>query len=169
MHIASLKPAVFTLSMLALAACSGYGPRTHDSKGRAVATPAMATTVFMNVCFKTGANRAGVIRAINRDKNISLSGDSADSFISAGHKTHSIDVTLLGSSGVCSVSFDNGESGQDAASKAAMLLLPLVGAKSMGGSPGGGQINLKTRKGMVVIANGAKVGQNGAILSLFKR
>ncbi|WP_428539804.1 hypothetical protein [Profundibacter sp.] len=165
MQIATLKPAAFTLSMLALAACGDPGPRTHDSQGRAVATAAMATTVFMNVCFKTGTNRASVIRAINKDKSIALTGDSTDTFLSASHKTHSIDMTLL--SGICAVSFDNGELSETAASKAAMLLLPKVGAKSIGGSRGGGQINLKTRKGMVVIANGAKVHSNGAILTLF--
>jgi hypothetical protein len=165
MQIASLKPAVFTLSMLALAACGDPVPRTHDGKGRAMATTAMATTVFMNVCFNTGANRKGELRAINRDKNIVLTSKPGESFLFASHKTHAIDITIM--SDVCSVSFDTGEPSTKAGSDAALLLLPKVGAKSMGGTPGGGQLNLKTRKGTVVIANGEKANSYGAILYLY--
>lgn len=167
MSVTSLKPALFTLSMLALAACSDPGPRTHDRTGRAVASPAMATTVFMNVCFKTGGRRAGAIRAMRRDKNITLSDHSDNVLTSASHKTHSINVTLL--SGICSVSFDSGESNAKAGSDAAMLLHPKVGAKSIGGKPGGGQISFKTNKGSVVITNAAKVRSVGAMLSLYTR
>ncbi len=167
MHIASLKPVVFIFSMLALSACSGYGPRTHDSKGRAVASPAMATKVFMNVCFKTGGNRAGEIRAIRRDKNLEMAAHSDKDLTSASHKTHSIDVLLF--SDICSVSFDSGQSNAQAGTDAAILLLPQIGAKSMGGTRGGGSISFKTRKGLVMITNAAKVHREGAMLSLYKR
>ena len=166
MYIASLKPAVFTLSMLALAACSGYGPRTHDSQGRAVATPAMATTVFMNVCFKTGGNHAGAVRAIRRDKNFEMAAHSDKDLTSASYKSHSIDVLLFND--ICSVSFDSGQSNAQAGTDAAILLLPQIGAKSMGGTRGGGTISFKTRKGLVMITNAAKVHREGTMLSLYK-
>jgi len=166
MRIASLKPAIFTLSMLALAACGDPGPRTHDSKGRAVASPAMATKVFMNVCFKTDGNRAGAVRAIRRDKNFEMAAHSDKDLTSASYKSHSIDVLIF--SGICSVSFDSGESNAKAGTDAAILLLPQIGAKSMGGTPGGGSISFKTRKGLIMITNAAKVKSDGAMLSLSK-
>ncbi len=174
MSLNSLKPALLTLSMLAVAACgTPPGPRTHDSSGRAMASSALATTIFMNVCFKTGGSKTGAIRAIKRDKNIVFSEkldsrlDVSKNLTSAKHKTHSLDVLHM--PGACAVSFDNGQPNAKQAAEAAILLLPKIGAKSIGGKRGGGQISLKTSRGTVLIINSTKTGSNGAMLTLFQK
>jgi len=141
-------------------------PITQDKDGRAVVTGAEGANAFLKMCYKSGGKTPAVKRVVKRDANFTSDSKPGAPFYSAKHKTRSIDVITLGDSG-CSVSFKTSKPSAQGAADTAIALIKPVGAKGIGGKKGGGQINLKTVKGMVVVGNAQKISSNSVQVMLF--
>ena len=159
-------------AIVSLAACGGPStgtmehPRTTDKQGRTVVSSQDAVNAFVSACYTPGGTRGGAKSFVTRN-GYEVSSDDKEFFISAC-SNRALGVMQM-EGGICSVTFDAGIPNVDAGAQAARLLIAKIGTTGIGGKKGGGQINLKTAKGTVVVGNNAQVKGNGASISLFRR
>jgi hypothetical protein len=161
-----------SIALAALTGCMGSStgtlenPRTTDKDGRAVVSAATASQAFLDACYKTSGSRNGV-KAYAKRSGYEITSDDDLIFI-ARDPTRSISVSTF-NPGICLVIFDAGIPNANAGAQAVQILLPKLKTKGISGKKGGGQINLKTAKGSVVVGNNARIKGEGASISLHKR
>lgn len=165
----SAKPFAFIGLILMLTACvSTTEPASQDFKTRAPISGKQGVSAFQRFCFNPGVSTTGVRKAIQKNGNFTQTSKPDDNLYSASHKTVAVDVIVANNRG-CLVNFIAPKSAADSAAEAALALIKPVGAKSIGGKKGSGQIALKTTKGTVLVSNVHKTVRKGVQILLLRK
>lgn len=169
MRFISVKRVILIALIFILPACvTTTSPPESDKKTRAPINGKQSASAFQRFCFNPGVSTTGVRKAIQKNGNFNQTSKPDDNLYSASHKTVAVDVIVANNRG-CLVNFIAPKSAADSAAEAALALIKPVGAKSIGGKQGSGQIALKTAKGTVLVSNIHKTVRNGVQILLLRK